>query len=66
VYFLLAIAGTPSQISDLNAEIEQAREQLVLLVGQFGFMHPDVQQSSKHLDTLLLSYYEINKTNRYG
>ncbi|PZE21307.1 aspartyl-phosphate phosphatase Spo0E family protein [Paenibacillus xerothermodurans] len=55
---------TSDKLSELSAEIEQVRTQLVESAVELGFMHPQVQQTSKRLDTLLLRYYEINKNKK--
>jgi flagellar biosynthesis regulator FlbT len=41
---------------EATQEIEMYREQLVRLVGQYGFLHPEVVQCSERLDKLLLEY----------
>jgi predicted nucleic acid-binding Zn-ribbon protein len=57
------MAANHDQYADLSKEIEQAREQLVRLVEQLGFLHPTVQHSSTQLDILLLRFYESGKTS---
>jgi hypothetical protein len=53
-------------MSELSEEIEQVRTQMVHLVAMHGFLHPEVQQCSMHLDVLLIRYYEIDKSGRPG
>jgi hypothetical protein len=43
---------------EIAEEIEMYREQLVLLVGLYGFVHPKVVRCSERLDQLLLEYME--------
>lgn len=45
----------------LISEIEQLREQMIILGNRHGFLHPEVQSCSRQLDQLLVQFYDQSR-----
>ncbi|WJH32255.1 aspartyl-phosphate phosphatase Spo0E family protein [Paenibacillus aurantius] len=48
----------------INSEIELARQKMVHLTNELGFLHPDVVKCSENLDELLLEFYRMNRVEQ--